>query len=146
MLPGVQGIIIGHLPLFELIISGDTTDYSLNAALATAGWNSTTALEWRLTVNSGIYVRASTTSVYAIDDNGITWPLGSRGKVTNHGFIQGKGGVGGTGEGSVIGTAGAIGGHAMRIRMASNALTVDNTDGFILGAGGGGGGGKKVTV
>lgn len=126
----------------NLTISVNTTDYNIRTAALAAGWNGTDLTNIVLTINAGIYVRASSTSTYAID-TGASWPVGATITIVNNGFIQGKGGAGGIGgtgpTAAGLPGAGASGGNAMNLQFP---VTIDNTSGYILGGGGGGGGGS----
>ncbi len=124
----------------SLNISANTTDYNVRTAALAAGWNGTDLTNIVLTINAGIFVRASSTSAYAIDTGG-SWPVGATITIINNGFIQGKGGVGGAGgdaQSPILPTNGTAAGHAMNLQFP---VSIDNTSGFILGGGGGGGGG-----
>jgi hypothetical protein len=134
---GVQVLVYRHG--FDLVIAADTTNYNIRTALLAAGWNGTDPIGWTLTVNSGIYVRATAANVFALQ-TGSALPAGSGPfLLTNLGFIQGKGGVGGAGAtGSLAATNGANGGPAIKLEYP---ISIDNTAGKIYSGGGGGGGG-----
>lgn len=124
-------------------ISANTTIQNMRTLAIAAGWNQVDVVNFILTINSGIYVRATTTANYALD-TGTPWPATSTLTLINGGYVQGKGGLGGNGEGvSIVGTAGAAGGHAINLQYN---LSIDNANGYILGGGGGGGGGSRVDV
>lgn len=135
---GVQTLL--YLTGYDLVISADTTLYNIRAQLLLAGWNGVDPVSWNLTNNSGIFVRATTTSNYAID-TGAALPVGSGPfTFTNLGKVQGKGGLAGNGGTTVgdAGTAGLVGGAAMRIQYP---ISIANASGYILGGGDGGHGG-----
>jgi hypothetical protein len=93
-----------------------------------------------LTINSGVYVTASSTAVAALTTG--TFPAGSTLKLINYGTIAGRGGNGGAGAGvnCAAGTVGLPGGPGL---SASQVLAVTN-NGVIQGGGGGGGGGQGL--
>lgn len=129
----------------ELLISADTTDYNIKAQAVATGWDGITPTQITVTVQSGIYVSASTVSTYAMD-TGSGFPVGTTITLVNNGFILGLGGAGGAG-GSVSSTgiisppgSGQTGGNALR---AQYAITIFNY-GTIAGGGNGGGGGTAA--
>jgi len=122
---------------FTLTISSDTTDIDIATAATAAGWNGSVYL--MVVINSGIYVSATSTASPAMTISG-SFPNGL--KVTNNGYIVGKGGAGGAGgdatnTSATYGSAGGAGGKALSV---SSSVTFDNTSGVIAGGGGGGGG------
>lgn len=126
--------------IFTVVISSNTYNYNIKAAAISAGWDQAVPLIANITINSGVVVGSTSTSVAAFA-TGTTFPAGSTLTLTNNGTIQGMGGAGGYGAVSYNAGAGGAGGLAL---YATHSLTVDNTSGYILGGGGGGGGGSKV--
>lgn len=123
--------------LFELIISGDTTNYNVASAFIAAFGAQPPSISLRVTVNSGVVVSATATATAAL-----TWGAGWSGSNTftlvNNGHIVGKGGAGGQGDDG-DGAAGSAGGKA--IELSGLTVEITNASGFIWGGGGGGGGG-----
>lgn len=118
-------------------ISANTQNYVVNTAKASGYAAGRT--DFTLTINSGIYVGASTTGGIALDVD-TSWSAGDTITIVNNGFIVGAGGAGGGGGGgtspSIPGAAGGAGGAALR---AQRAVTINNVN--VIGGGGGGGGG-----
>jgi hypothetical protein len=121
---------------FNQTISANTSNYNLKASAIAAGWNQSDTLQATVTVNSGIYVFATTTGSYAFD-TGVTFPSGSTLSVINNGIIAGRGGAGGAGGNNSGGGAGGAGGPAFRAQYATSITN----NGAVGGGGGGGGGG-----
>ncbi len=123
------------------IISTNIQNYNLKTALG----NPTTALNVIVTIDPGVIVYSTSTSIPAFDTGAL--PAGSNVTIINNGKIIGKGGNGGTGYGwslwasygytSTVGTAGENGGNALKVQV--NTIITNN--GVIAGGGGGGGGG-----
>ena len=133
---------------FNTTISSNTVDYNLKSAAIAAGWNQTDTMFATVTINSGVYVYASSTGAYAFD-TGSTFPTGTTLALINNGTIVGRGGNGGTGGWygvpaytSYAGTPGAAAGPAL---IARYAISITN-NGTINGGGGGGGGGGYYSV
>jgi hypothetical protein len=123
--------------VLALTIVGNTTNYDLRAAAIAAGWDGTTIINLTCTINTGVYVYATSTGVYAFS-TGTSYPAGSTISIINNGTIVGMGGNGGGGGGAAAaGAAGSAGGPAF---YAGVGCTVTN-NGNISGGGGGGGGG-----
>lgn len=121
-------------------ISANASDVNM----ATLFGNPATAGTYVLTINSGVYVTASSTATAALTTG--TFPAGSTVKIVNNGYILGKGGGGGNGgraQGPYGGQPGLAGGAALSI---ASTLRVDNTNGYIFGGGGGGGGGGSAPL
>lgn len=105
-----------------------------------------------VTMNSGVEGRGTSTSVPGLSFYG-TFPAGSTIKLINNGRLMGSGGAGGNGgTGAAAGTAGGNGGPAIKFESSAAMsdgsaipLTIDNTNGYLLGGGGGGGGGGGTT-
>lgn len=124
----------------NITISTNQTNYVLNTAKA-AGYVAGVS-DVVVTINSGIYLSANATGVYALDVD-TSWSAGDTLQIVNNGFIVGMGGVGGNGvsvssSATIAGSAGASGGPALR---AQATISVTN-NGTIAGGGGGGGGGR----
>jgi hypothetical protein len=122
---------------FTRVIASDYLDYNLSSDAIASGWDGTLPLVAAITVNSGIYVGASTTA-----NAGMTIPSlpgGSTVSLTNLGYILGCGGAGGAGAYGGSAGNGHAGGLALLLQYAT---TIDNGSGVIGGGGGGGGGGK----
>ena len=118
-------------------ISTNQTDYTFTASSEpgySAGQSDIT-----LTVNSGIYVIASSTATAALITTGFT--AGDTLTISNLGYILGKGGNGSTFTNPTIGAAG-VGGTALSLGISA---TLDTQTGYI-GGGGGGGGTTYVTA
>ena len=112
-------------------ISTNQTNYTLTASSQpgySAGQSDIT-----LTINSGIYVRASSTATAALITTGFT--AGDTLTIINLGYILGKGGRGSTFTNPTIGAAG-VGGTALSLGISA---TLDTQTGYIGGGGGGGG-------
>lgn len=91
-----------------------------------------------ITVNSGVVIQANSTSVPAMEIDGLD--ASAVINLVNLGSICGMGGKGGNGRGLQLPVAGLTGGDSLRVNH--NGLTnITNGDGFLLGGGGGGGGG-----
>jgi hypothetical protein len=118
----------------NLMITTDTTNYNLKSVAVAAGWDQIIPLIVTVTINSGVYVYATSTTVAAFD-TGSGFPAGSAISIVNNGYIMGMGGSGG-GYSNVNGGAG---GNALNIQMP---VIIDSAMGYILGGGGGGGAGK----
>jgi hypothetical protein len=90
-----------------------------------------------VTVNSGIYVYATSTGNGGLTINGGS--VGDTVTLINNGYIIGMGGNGGTRN-----TAGSAGGPAL-VLNSGYAITINNVRGaYIAGGGGGGGGGSSA--
>lgn len=121
---------------FKATIAANTTNYNIyNAAVAAGFAPGTHTLIAIITVNSGVYVYATSTGVYAMD-TGTGYTKGASIHIINNGVIAGRGGAGGIGGTSGVGTAGSAGGPALRAQVP---IVVSNYG--TIGAGGGGGGG-----
>lgn len=125
-------------------ISASTSDVNMAALFG----NPTAAGTYVLTVNSGVYVTATSTATAALSTG--SFPAGSVVRIVNNGYIVGKGGTGGNGATAPAsttvpfntavfghGSSGLAGGAAI---AATVPLAVSNA-GYIFGGGGGGGGG-----
>lgn len=127
--------------IFNSTISANTTNYNIKSAAIAAGWDQVKPLKATVTVNSGIYVYASTTAVYGMQ-TGSTFPAGTTLAVINNGLIVGCGGAGGAGGSQATnGGPGLAGGVGF---LASVAVSITNNG--TVGGGGGGGGGAGGAV
>jgi len=100
----------------------------------------TAAADWEFVINSGVTISSLYATAAAIVTG--TFPNGSTIKITNNGNVYGKGGnAGNGGDSGYAGASGVAGGNAMELNFA---VTIDNTNGNIYGAGGGGGGGGSA--
>ena len=127
-------------------LTTDQQDFDARAFLIAQGWNGSDAVS--LTIDTGVYVYASSTANYAFDMGG-NYPSGLT--LINKGYIMGRGGnaaptpaiprgaLSGIVYNSPMFQNGNAGGPA--INMTGN-LTIDNSAGYI-GAGGGGAGGRR---
>ncbi len=121
-----------NTPIY-LTISVDTANYNIATVLE----NPTTAKNVILTINSGVTVYSNNSATPSLDTGAL--PTGSTVKIVNNGTIFGAGGRGGDGGLNVtIAGAGYAGGTAIN---SGAQMTIDNTNGYIIGGGGGGGGG-----
>lgn len=135
----VGGSVPGNSDDMDIVVAQDTENLNIFNAAASRGWDGTTPLIARVTINPQV-------SIYSKDVNrpalstGDGWPSGSMVILLNSGNIVGRGGDGGRGGVvAVAGSAGAggAGGPAM---LALVDIMIINS-GFIAGGGGGGGGG-----
>ena len=100
---------------------------------------------YQITINSGVWVYSTSTGTPALDLS--SFAAGAVISVINNGNIAGMGGAGGNGGQDSQsagfsysdGDAGSAGGDA--IKLGTNDVSVDNTNGNVFGGGGGGGGG-----
>lgn len=124
---------------FSLSIDENTTDWNLLARLGSLSGSVTV----NVTLSQGVVVQALSTGSYALDFFGL--PAGSTVNFTNLGYNLGRGGDGSRGAlvATIVidGSAGRIGGAAIRGPGAGNSFNVTNASGFIWGGGGGGGSG-----
>lgn len=122
-----------------ITISTNQANYVLNTAKA-AGYVAGTS-DIVLTINSGVYVSANATNVYALEVD-TSWAAGDTVTIVNNGFIVGRGGNGGAGAAASNGVQnnGAAGSSAGPALRALRQISVNNL-GTIGGGGGGGGGG-----
>ena len=131
--------------VFNQTLSSNTTDYNLKSSAIAGGWNQTAPLQATITINSGVYVYATSTGTYAFD-TGSTFPSGTTLALVNNGVILGAGGAGGGGGQSTasasLPVAGAGGGPAL---IARYAISITNNNTIGGGGGGGGGGGATAT-
>ena len=116
--------------------SSNTANASLNLS-AISGYVSGKS-DITVTINSGVYLYATSTGNYGLALSGGT--TGDTLTIVNNGFILGQGGVGGVGNSG----GGSSGGPALNLGFGMSACTINNTNGsaYIAGGGGGGGGGS----
>jgi len=117
-----------------LLITTNTFNYNI----FTSAGSPTEPVRVTVTINSGIIVGSTDTSIPALTIENFAG--GSRVTIINNGVIVGRGGNGGAGF-STSGTSGKNGGTAISTTVP---LSIEN-NGFIGGGGGGGQGGKKGT-
>ena len=125
---------------FTATLSSNATNVNLRAVAVSQGWDQITPLNF--VVASGVYAYSNSTGTAGLIVSG-TFANGL--KLTNNGFIVGKGGNGGNGGrmapfdqyGSIAGSGGSSGGIALTVL---SPLTLYNA-GTIGGGGGGGSGG-----
>lgn len=112
--------------------SSSTTNASLNVA-SIGGYSAGNSCI-TVTVNSGVYLWANSTSSYGLNLTGGT--TGDTVKLVNSGYIMGQGGAGAAGSDAVC-RAGNAGGPALNVGTGVG-ITITN-NGYIGGGGGGGG-------
>jgi hypothetical protein len=110
-------------------ISSNQTDLNLRTYVNSQGYNGSSDVV--VTINSGVWVYATTTSNPAITTGNFPRRL----TIINNGLVVGKGGVGGSGWLS----GGAAGSGAILVQAN---ITITNNN-YIAGGGGGGGGGVR---
>lgn len=115
--------------------SANTANAALNVNTI-SGYSAGTS-DITVTINSGVYLYATSTGSYGLNLTGGT--SGDTITVVNNGYIMGQGGNGG-GQSSV--TIGSAGGPAFNVGTGIN-ITVNNTNGAAY-IGGGGGGGRNT--
>jgi len=120
---------------FSIVIAADTTNYNWTTALTGLGWDGITPVVGTLTINTGVYVYATSTGNYGLTQGG-AFPSGSVPTLSVLGSIHGQGGAGGAGGSFTIGANGSPGGPALLLQSA----TIITGNGSIFGGGGGGGG------
>ena len=127
---------------FALTISSTTTNYSVYNAAVAAGWNASTAATFNVTVNSGVAVYSTNTSVPAIYVENWFNGTGCTINITNNGTVVGCGGQGGNGAYTEsngthhVGGSGNSGGTAI---ICDYPTTIQNNGTIAAGAGGGAG-------
>jgi hypothetical protein len=134
-----RGFGFGTSTPFLFTIASNQTNANLRTLAINAGWNQSSTVI--ATINSGVYVSSNSTGTPALTING-SFPGGV--SLINNGLILGMGGNGGNGSSAYLsgaaytGTAGAGGGLALSVSVAT---TITNNN--IIGGGGGGGGGGR---
>lgn len=111
--------------------SGTTADAALNVS-SIGGYNAGKS-DITITVNSGVYLYATSTGNYGLNLSGAT--TGDTVTLVNNGYIMGMGGAGGNNFSPYNGKPA---GPALNIGIGVNP-TITNTSGYIAGGGGGGG-------
>lgn len=124
--------------VINVTISAHTNNLNLRSLAIANGWDQTTPLSLTVTINSGIFVRATSTGTYALNTD-TSYPAGSTLTVINNGNIVAQGGSGGAGAYGPSNKGGTGGGGGPAI-YAAVPMTIYNY-GVIGGGGGGGGGG-----
>lgn len=120
--------------VYNRTISVNTSNFNLRNDIISSGWDQVSPLSVSVTINSGIYVWATSVTVAAFDTDVL--PAGVNVNIYNNGIIMGCGGNGGyAGAFSSKGDPGLPG--ACALRSYCNVTLVNN--GYILGGGGGGG-------
>ena len=113
--------------------SSSTADASLN--LSGLGGYVAGKTDFTVTINSGVYLYATTTAGYGLNLSGAT--TGDTVTIVNNGFIMGQGGTGS--NVGLPGNAPDVGGPALNIATGIG-VTINNTNGSAYIGGGGGGG------
>jgi len=114
---------------FTFSITSNITDANLRTLALAAGWGGASKVV--ATVNSGVYVYATSTGNAGLTING-AWPGGVQ--LVNNGYIIGKGGDGKE-SWPVVGLAGGP-----AISLGVNTTITNNSGAYIAGGGGSGGG------
>lgn len=120
-----------------------TVDVNVGYNLYTQAGSPTSPVSVVLIVSSGVKVRAALATGFL---TGSGWAAGSTILIVNNGYIHGDGGSGGNAGqvgGTLNGANGAAGYDAIGL---SWAVTIDNTNGYILAGAGGGGGGAAYQL
>lgn len=152
-------VLVSHFPAMALPggatysyrISENTVDWNLLAKVGTLG----SPVTVNITLEQGVIVQASCPGSPAMDLSGL--PSGSTVNLdTGAGYIIGRGGRGGDGQGStdrgsnivfsVQASPGEAGGNAIVGPGSGRTFNITNANGFIWGGGGGGGGGGSSTA
>jgi len=127
---------------FDETISVNTNNYVLTTQMTNAGWDGAQPVTATVTINAGIQVEATTTSLYGFRINAL--PAGSVVNLFSTGTIDGRGGAGGSAgvACTVAAGAGAAAGDAILVEAQTGVtINFNNAGGTISGGGGGGGGG-----
>jgi hypothetical protein len=130
----------------QFLMSRVSSSYTFAANTANASLNLSTVAGYvsgktdiTVTVNSGVYLYATSTGGYALNLTG--GAVGDTLTIVNNGFIMGQGGKGGDYGGGAL-RQGGTGGPAINFGFGMSGATVTNTSGYIGGGGGGGSGGS----
>jgi len=114
-------------------ITTNQQELNLYNYLVSQGWDGTSPAE--VTIDAGVYIWSDNTSVAALHTGG-AYPGGLT--IINNGFIMGKGGNGGYQNADLATyTPPTSGGPAI---ILTQAVTIENSNGYIGGGGGGGAG------
>ena len=125
-------------PVTNITITSNTANYNLFTASGSPAGTATV----NVTINSGVYCYASTTSTYGFRTG--LFAAGSTITITDNGFITGAAGAGGAGGAAgQNGTVGVAGGTAF---LAEVGCTINGSGQINGGGGGGGGGGSSGTT
>lgn len=119
--------------------SSNTADASLNLS-AISGYSAGKS-NITVTINSGVYLYATSTGSYGLNITGGT--TGDTLTIVNNGYIMGKGGIGGSGANNKSPQGGENGGTAINFGFALSGATINNTNASAYIGGGGGGGGTN---
>jgi hypothetical protein len=123
--------------------SANTANAALN--LSALGGYVSGKSDITVTINSGVYLYATTTSGYGLNLSGAT--TGDTVTIVNNGYIMGMGGNGFDGNGALTTDSrmnGFPGGPALNLNIGVNP-TINNTDASAyIGGGGGAGGGMHI--
>jgi hypothetical protein len=109
-------------------LAANTYNANLYSIVTSLGWNQLAPVAFTFTVNSGVLLTATSSSIYALT-TGI-FPAGSVITIVNNGYIAGTG-------------ASGAGGPAMLIQYP---VSINNGTGYIYSGGGGGGNGAGLTA
>ena len=131
---------------YNLTISADTNNYVLYDQAKTAGWNGYSLCTINLTINDGVKVGSTRTTLPALDirgfPSGVVINVYVGNSVSSGTYVVGAGGAGGQGyDWQRAGGNGEAGGDAI---WANSAVNISNK-GTIAGGGGGGGAGRANT-
>ncbi|CAB4144132.1 hypothetical protein UFOVP470_16 [uncultured Caudovirales phage] len=146
---GIYNTLLGAGGPFPFIraLAVDQTDYNLYSALVAGGWDAQRPVYVELTINAGIILKSSANTIPAFTVGAL--PTGSIIKLTNRGYIVGRGGKG-IGKGYPTNTsynltapATANGGTAL---ITTLPISIDNASGVIGGGGGAGGVGGATSA
>lgn len=141
---GLAGVASGQISMNDLrgkssvvnlsyTFSSNTADASLN--LSSLSGYSAGKTNFTVTINSGVYLYATSNSSYGLNITG--GAVGDTLVIVNNGYIMGKGG-----KGAYYGVSNPInGGTALNLGFAMTSCTINNTNSSAYIGGGGGGGG-----
>ena len=143
---GLAGIASGQISMNNLrgvsgtvnisyTFSSTTADASLNLS-AISGYSAGKS-NITVTINSGVYLYATSTGGYGLNITGGT--TGDTLTIVNNGYIMGMGGGGGVMASNQYAISGNAGGPAINFGFGMAGATVTNTSGYIGGGGGQGG-------
>ena len=118
--------------VINAVVSANVNSIDFRTKILASGWDGVSPVTATLTINSGVYIGATSSSVYSLTITG-SFPSGSTLNLINNGHISGAGGTGG-GDMAV----GGSGGDAVQATIPVNITN----NGDMWGGGGGGGGGQ----